>query len=189
MRLGTFSCHPCPFCHSLLLSPDRFKLSLLHRPGMAQTAPQQRVNFKDFSDDKAATKARKAAATSKGFGAAAAAAKQASTAAAAAADLSDEQLSAVLGCNAYGDDHLDGGLTSCRQEQQGSIIGKGGEHKQLPSSAVWCSGGPHAWHCHRNMFVCTPQHKGVYCSLRDPKKTPSCCISPAIAMLYLHHTP
>jgi hypothetical protein len=29
----------------------------------------------------------------------------------------------VLSCNAYGDDHLDGGLTCCRQEQQGSIIG------------------------------------------------------------------
>jgi hypothetical protein len=30
----------------------------------------------------------------------------------------------VLSCNAYGDDHLDGGLTCCREEQQGSIIGE-----------------------------------------------------------------
>lgn len=83
------------------------------------------MTFKDFSDDKATTKAKKAAANSKGFGAVAP--KQAGAAAAAvkpATELSAEQLAAVLGCNAYGDDHLDGGLTCCRKEQQGSIIGE-----------------------------------------------------------------
>lgn len=99
----------------------RYKLSLLHRPG-SQTAPPA-ISFKEFSDDKASTKAKKAAASSKGFGSAAAA-KQTSAAAAVATELSAEQLDSSLSCNAYGDDHLDGGLTACRQEQQGSIIGE-----------------------------------------------------------------
>lgn len=105
------------------LVPSRYKLSLLHSPG--NQGPTVPVTFKDFSDEKATTKAKKAAASSKGFGAAAP--KQAGAAAAAATpatELSAEQLTAVLGCNAYGDDHLDGGLTCCRQEQQGSIIGE-----------------------------------------------------------------
>lgn len=93
--------------------------SLLYRSG-AQNLPP--VSFKEFSDEKASTKVKKAAASSKGFGASAA--KAASTAAAVTTELSGEQLEAILNCNAYGDDHLDGGLTSCRQEQQASIIGK-----------------------------------------------------------------
>jgi hypothetical protein len=125
-----------------LTAADRYKLSLLHRPG--SQGPPVSVTFKDFSDDKASTKAKKA--SSKGFGAAATA-KQASTAAAAAAaaaaDLSAEQLGAVLACNAYGDDHLDGGLTACRKEQQASIIGAYDtcpalpHTRALPSDALW----------------------------------------------------
>jgi hypothetical protein len=81
----------------------------------------QPVSFKDFTTSKATSKAKKASA--KGFGAAPA--KQAtSSAAAAAVELTDEQLEAVLACNAYGDDHLDGVLTYCRREQQRSLIGE-----------------------------------------------------------------
>jgi hypothetical protein len=94
------------------------------------------VTFKEFSNEKATTKAKKAAASSKGFGAAAP--KQAGAAAAAvtpATELSAEQLTAVLSCNTYGDDHLDGGLTCCRQEQQGSIIGASNQ-KSFPLVAL-----------------------------------------------------
>lgn len=111
----------CWCCCCLLLL--RYKLSLLHSP--SNQGPTVPVTFKEFSDEKATTKAKKAAASSKGFGAAAP--KQAGAAAAAvtpATELSAEQLAAVLSCNAYGDDHLDGGLTCCREEEQGSIIGE-----------------------------------------------------------------
>jgi hypothetical protein len=37
----------------------------------------------------------------------------------------------VLACNAYGDDHLDGTLTYCRQEQQRSAIGEQVLHQCL----------------------------------------------------------
>lgn len=110
-------CRRC--CRALSVCARRYKLSLLYRSG-AQNLPP--VSFKEFSDEKASTKVKKAAASSKGFGASAA--KAASTAAAVTTELSGEQLEAILNCNAYGDDHLDGGLTSCRQEQQASIIGK-----------------------------------------------------------------
>lgn len=106
----------------LLLLTHRYKLSLLHRP--SNQSPPTSITFKDFSEDKASTKAKKAAA-SKGFGAASAAAKQASAAAAAVAtELTAEQLGEILSCNAYGDDHLDGPLTTCRGSEQGSIIGE-----------------------------------------------------------------
>jgi hypothetical protein len=78
----------------------------------------QPISFKDFSSSKASSKAKKASA--KGFGAAAAK-QQAGNAA--AAELTDEQPEVILACNAYGDDHTDGALTYCRQEQQQSVIG------------------------------------------------------------------
>lgn len=122
-----------------LTAADRYKLSLLHQPG--SQGPPASVTFKDFSNDKASTKAKKA--SSKGFGAAATA-KQASTAAASAADLSPEQLGAILACNAYGDDHLDGGLTACRKEQQASIIGACPcRPAHTPPSDVFCA--PRPW--------------------------------------------
>jgi hypothetical protein len=106
----------------VLLLACRYKLSLLHRP--SNQTPPTSITFKDFSEDKAMTKAKKAAA-SKGFGAASAAAKQASAAAAVVAtELTAEQLGEILSCNAYGDDHLDGPLTTCRGSEQGSIVGE-----------------------------------------------------------------
>lgn len=121
-----------------LTAADKYKLSLLHQPG--SQGPPASVTFKDFSNDKASTKAKKA--SNKGFGAAATA-KQASTAAASAADLSAEQLGAILACNAYGDDHLDGGLTACRKEQQASIIGACPGPAHTPHSNTFL--GPCPW--------------------------------------------
>ncbi|WIA19931.1 hypothetical protein OEZ85_005819 [Tetradesmus obliquus] len=110
-----------------LSAEDRVKLSLLHRPSSSSSSSSSSstpppISFKDFSTSKASSKAKKASA--KGFGAAPA--KQAGNAAAAAAaavELTDEQLEAVVACNAYGDDHTDATLTYCRQEQQRSVIG------------------------------------------------------------------
>lgn len=87
------------------------------------------MTFKSFQDDKASTKAKKAAASSKGFGAAAAKQQSSTSAAAAAAvagtaELSAEQLAAVVASNTYGDDHLDAALTATRGEPQHSIIGE-----------------------------------------------------------------
>lgn len=115
----------------------RYKLSLLHNPGHQGAPPA--VSFKDFATDKASNKAKKAAASNKGFGATAAS-KQAGTAAAGAAELTAEQLEGVLRCNAYGDDHLDGGLTTCRKEQQSSIIGacKAAGWEQLQLADGYC---------------------------------------------------
>lgn len=127
-------------CTDCFIHGCRYKLSLLHNPGH-QGAPAA-VSFKDFATDKASNKAKKAAASSKGFGATAAS-KQAGTAAAGAAELTSEQLEGVLRCNAYGDDHLDGGLTTCRKEQQSSIIGAckatGWEQQQLVDDFASCA--------------------------------------------------
>jgi hypothetical protein len=118
-----------------LLTTHRYKLSLLHRP--SNQAPPTSITFKDFSEDKASTKAKKAAA-SKGFGAATAAGKQASAAAAAVAtELTAEQLAEILSCNAYGDDHLDGPLTTCRGNEQGSVIGEPWPSSTESDWAAW----------------------------------------------------
>jgi hypothetical protein len=113
-----------------LSAADKYKLSLLHRPGSSQPPPA--VSFKDFSSDKADSKAKKAAASTKGFAAAKAASSSSSSgspsplpsAAAASTELTQEQLAAVLSVNAYGDDHIDGALALCRAQEQRSIIGE-----------------------------------------------------------------
>jgi hypothetical protein len=116
----------------------RVKLSLLHRPSSSSSSSSssylQPISFKDFTTSKASSKAKKASA--KGFGGAAAK-QQAGTpaAAAAAVEVTDDQLEAVLACNAYGDDHTDGALTYCRNEHQRSVIGEWLECAcMLPSS-------------------------------------------------------
>lgn len=103
----------------------RYKLSLLAAPGSSsgsQPATVPPVSFKDFSSDKASSKAKKAAAGAKGFGAGGGS----STAAAAtvgAAELTEEQLAAVVGSNALAASHVDGVLALCRQQQQQAVIG------------------------------------------------------------------
>jgi hypothetical protein len=115
-------------CHG---AAHRYRLSLLQPLGSTQPPPT--VTFKDFSPDKASSKAKKAAAGAKGFGAggskpaggagSATAAPAAAAAAAAAAELTQEQTAAVLAGNAYAAPHIDSVLAMCRQQALQSVIG------------------------------------------------------------------
>eukprot|EP00878_Enallax_costatus_P030198 GHUV01032860.1.p1 GENE.GHUV01032860.1~~GHUV01032860.1.p1 ORF type:complete len:409 (+),score=151.25 GHUV01032860.1:126-1352(+) len=119
-----------------LTAADRYQVSLL---ATTNTPPAQlkSISFRDFSSNKATTKARKASA--KGF--AAAASKQANSSssnqgAPAAAEVPAEQLQQILECNAYGDDHVDAVLAACRGEQQHSIVGLWPEYSLLNHSCA-----------------------------------------------------
>lgn len=97
----------------------RYKISLLSAVD-TPASQLKSVSFRDFSSNKATSKAKKASA--KGFAAAAAPKQQSSRQT--AADLADDQLQQIVRSNAYGDDHVDAALAACRGEQQRSIIGK-----------------------------------------------------------------